>query len=110
MKKKTIKNIIFSLLTQIICIICGFVVPKLMIQKYGSETYGLVTSITQFLAYITLFESGIGLVTKSALYKAIASKNKKEISSILHYTQKFFNKILLIFVFYIVILCFISKL
>lgn len=107
MKKKTIKNIIFSLLTQIICIICGFVIPKLMIQKYGSETYGLVTSITQFLAYITLFESGIGLVTKSALYKAIASKNKKEISSILHYTQKFFNKIILIFAFYIVVLCFI---
>ena len=36
MKKKTVKNIIFSLLTQLVCIICGFIVPKIMIQKYGS--------------------------------------------------------------------------
>lgn len=107
MKKKTVKNIIFSLLTQLVCIICGFVVPKIMIQKYGSEIYGLTTSITQFLAYITLLESGIGLVTKSALYKVIALKDEKKISSILHYTQSFFNKIIIVFIAYIIVLCFV---
>ena len=107
MKKKTVKNIIFSLLTQLVCIICGFIVPKIMIQKYGSEIYGLTTSITQFLAYITLLESGIGLVTKSALYKAIALKDEKKISSILHYTQSFFNKIIIVFIAYIIVLCFV---
>lgn len=107
MKKKTFKNIYFSLLTQVICIICGFVVPRVMIEHFGSETYGLVTSITQFLAYITLLESGIGLVAKSALYKAIADNDEKKISSILHYTQNYFNKIIGFFIIYIIVLCFI---
>ena len=105
MKTKTMKNIFFSLLTQIVCIICGFIVPKLFLSNYGSDVYGLVTSITQFVAYITLLESGVGLVTKSVLYKAIADKDEKKINSIVHYTQRFFNKIVYVFIIYVIILC-----
>ena len=78
-KEKTIKNIMFTLLSQVIYIICGFLVPKILIKGYGSEMYALTTSISQFLAYITLLESGLGLVVKSVLYKPIAEKNEKEI-------------------------------
>lgn len=104
-KEKTIKNIIFTLVSQVIYIICGFVVPKILMKGYGSEVYALTTSITQFLAYITLLESGIGLVVKSILYKPIAEKNESEISAILYSTQKFFNKIAIAFIIYVVILC-----
>lgn len=104
-KEKAIKNIIFTLGSQLIYIICGFIVPKILMKGYGSEIYALTTSITQFLAYITLLESGIGLVVKSSLYKPIADKNEKEISAILYSTQKFFNKIALAFIIYVIILC-----
>lgn len=104
-KEKTIKNIMFTLLSQVIYIICGFLVPKILIKGYGSEMYALTTSISQFLAYITLLESGLGLVVKSVLYKPIAEKNEKEINSILYSAQKFFNKIALLFLVYVVILC-----
>lgn len=107
MKKKTIKNVIFTFFSQVIYIICGFILPQTFIRTYGSDTYGLMVSITQFLAYITLLESGVGLVSKSALYKALANKDRKEIGSIMHYTQKFFNKCALVFVAYIIVLCFI---
>lgn len=56
--KIAIKNIYTSLMSQIITIICGFIVPKLIIENFGSSVNGLVNSITQFLAYITLLESG----------------------------------------------------
>lgn len=104
--KKAIINIISSLMLQLVTIICGFIVPKLIIESFGSNVNGLVTAITQFLAYITLLESGFGPVVKSILYKPIANKNKEEIEKILKASEKFFRIISYIFIVYIIILCF----
>lgn len=65
-------NIVMSLMTQIVAMLCGFVIPQLMISAFGSEAYGATSSITQFLAYITLLEGGIGGVARAALYKPLA--------------------------------------
>ena len=102
--KKAILNIVVSLLLQFVTLICGFIVPKLIITKFGSNVNGLVLSITQFLGYITLLEAGFGPVVKAALYKPIAQKDSKEISNILKATEKFFRVIALIFVIYLIIL------
>lgn len=103
--KKAIINIISSLILQVVTVICGFIVPRLIIKSFGSSVNGLVTSITQFLAYITLLESGFGPVVKSILYKPIANKNKEEIEKILKASEKFFRTISYIFIAYIGILC-----
>lgn len=103
-KKMVIKNVISSLLLQVVAIICGFIVPRLIIDNYGSSINGIIVSITQFLSYITLLEAGFGPVIKSTLYKPIAENNKEKISSILRTTESFFKKISLIFIIYIVLL------
>lgn len=105
--KKVLYNIGFSLILQIISIICGFVIPKLIITTYGSNVNGLISSITQFLAYITFLEAGFGPVIKSCLYKPISNKNKNEIERILKTSQNIFRKISYIFIIYILILCII---
>lgn len=105
--KKTLYNILSTLIYQLTVIICNFVLPVLIIKKYGSATNGLISSISQFLAYITLLDSGFGVVIRSCLYKPIANKNKKEIENILYATQRFFRRLALIFIIYIIILCFI---
>ena len=105
--KKAIINIISSLVLQLVTVICGFIVPRLIIKSFGSNVNGLVTSITQFLAYITLLESGFGPVVKSILYKPIANKDKNEIERILKASEKFFRTISYIFIAYIIILCFV---
>ena len=102
--KKAILNIISSLMLQIVTLICGLIVPKLIIQTFGSNVNGLVSSITQFLAYITLLEAGFGPVVKAALYKPIAQKNREEIENILKASEKFFRVIALIFLIYLIIL------
>lgn len=104
--KKAIVNIISSLMLQVVTVICGFIVPRLIIGTFGSNVNGLVTSITQFLAYITLLESGFGPVVKSILYKPIANKEKSEIERILKASEKFFRTISYIFIAYIIVLCF----
>ena len=105
--KKAIKNIIASLGQQVITFICGLIVPRAIIGAFGSNVNGLISSITQFLAYITLLEAGIGPVIKSVLYKPIANNDKKQIEKILKSSQKFFRLISLIFIIYLIILCFV---
>lgn len=108
--KKAVKNIITSLLQQIVTVICGLIVPRAIIGAFGSSVNGLVSSITQFLGYITLLEAGIGPVIKSALYKPIAKKDKMQIEKILKASQRFFRIISGIFIVYLIALCFIYPL
>lgn len=105
--KKTIYNIVANLLYQLVTIAYGFLIPKIIISKFGSDVNGLISSITQFLAYISLLESGFGPVVKASLYKPIARKNKNEIANILKTSEKFFKKIAIIFIVYIIALLFI---
>lgn len=108
--KKAVINIITTLALQVIAIVYGFIVPKIIITSFGSSVNGLVSSITQFLAYISLLESGIGPVIKASLYKPIANKNKKEISDVLKASEKFFKTISYIFIIYLLILAFVYPL
>lgn len=105
--KKAIINILTSLVLQFVVLLSGFIVRKIIIQFYGSDVNGLIASITQFLGYITLLESGIGPVIKAALYKPISSKNKEEIKNILFSAERFFRKIAKIFIIYLLLLAFI---
>lgn len=102
---KALKNAITSIILQIVTFICGLIVPRLILENFGSDVNGLINSITQFLAYITLLESGFGPVVKSILYKPIAKKDKNQIELILKSTEHFFRLIALIFIIYIAILC-----
>ena len=105
--KKALKNIVSNLLLQVTVIVCNFIIPILIIQNFGSNVNGLVSSILQFLSYIMLLDSGVGAVVKSALYKPIANKNKEEIENIIYASNKFFKLLASIFIIYIVVLCFI---
>lgn len=105
--KKAIINFLGSTGTQIITVICGFIVPRIIIGTYGSEANGLMHSIAQFLSYITLLESGVAGVVRAALYKPLSEKDNNKISGVVMATENFFRKVCLIFVIYAVLLaCF----
>lgn len=104
--KKAFLNILTNLILQVFIFVYGFILPKIIMSKYGSNVNGLISSVTQFLAYISLLESGVGPVVKSILYKPISEKDNKKIIDILYATEKFFRTIALIFIVYIIILTF----
>ena len=76
-----------SLLYQLVKLLCGFILPRMFLQYYGSAVNGLVSSITQFLGFITLAECGVGAVVQSALYKPLADKDETEISKIIQISE-----------------------
>ncbi len=104
--KKAFLNILTNLILQVFIFVYGFILPKIIMSKYGSNVNGLISSVTQFLAYISLLESGVGPVVKSILYEPISKKDNKKIIDILYATEKFFRTIAFIFIVYIIILTF----
>ena len=80
-----------TLLHQLVSTACGIVIPWIMINQFGSEAYGATTSIAQFLAYITLFEGGVGRVARGALYAPLATGDEERISGIYLSVKRFFR-------------------
>lgn len=99
-KKKLLLNSITSLLLQLVSIICAFILPRLILQVFGSSVNGLVSSISQFLGVIALMDLGVGSVVRSALYKPLADKNTMLVSKIYVSSNKFFRNIGFIFLGY----------
>lgn len=97
---KAIYNVVTSLLQQLVSVICGFIVPAALIGAFGSEMYGAIGTITQYLSFISLLESGVGGVTRSALYKPLADKDVREVSAIVKATERFFRIIGIVFILY----------
>ena len=102
--KKLLLNSATSVIYQVLTVICGFILPRLYLSYYGSEVNGLITSIAQFLGFISLAELGVGAVVQSALYKPLADKNNDEISRIVLSAKRFYRKIAIFLVVYVIAL------
>lgn len=108
-QQKAKLNIYISLVYQAVSAVCGLIVPKILLSKYGSEAYGATTSILQFLGYIVLLEGGIGGVARAALYKPLAENDTDKVSQAILEIKKFFRIIAYIFAAYVLILACIFK-
>lgn len=98
--KITLINILSSIILQFVMLISGFIVPKIILSYFGSNVNGLVSSLNQFLSYITLIEGGITGVILANLYKPLIEKDEKKLSAILVTSRNFFRTIGYIFIAY----------
>lgn len=94
--KKAIINTFATLLLELVTVVCGFILPRLILHAYGSTYNGITSSITQFLGCAVLLRAGIGGATRAALYKPLATHDRNSINAIMSATNKFMRKIALI--------------
>ncbi len=106
-KKKAFINTVFSIVLEIVTVISAFILPRLFIGTFGSEVNGLVSSITNFIGYIILLQSGVGTVAKAAMYKPLAKKEHENLCIVVKTVENFFRKIAIITVIYILLLGFL---
>lgn len=102
--KTTLINVVSTLLLQVVTFLSGFIVPKLILSTFGSETNGLVLSLNQFLNYIALIEGGINGVVIASLYGPLVKKDNEKISSIIKTSNNFLRKIGAVLIIYSVLL------
>jgi len=91
--ESSINNVVASVLMQLVTMIIGLILPRLYLIAFGSEINGLVSSITQFIAYFTLVEAGLASAMTATLYCPLAENNYSEINAILSAAQKFYFNI-----------------
>ena len=90
--KQALKNMVASLLLQVIVLLSGLILPRFILEAYGSSVNGMITSVNQFLTYLGLAEAGVGTATVVALYTPLALNQTEEVNSILSASRKFYNK------------------
>ena len=93
LKNRQFLNLVSGLICQAVTAVSGIIIPSLMIKTYGSVLNGLVTLVTQMMAYLSLVEAGLTSASLVSLFKPMAEKNYEEASSIMAAIKKFYNKI-----------------
>lgn len=91
--KRIIKIFGYGVISQVVTLLLGIIIPKLMIVSYGSEVNGLLSSIRQVFVYVALLEAGIGTASLQALYApVVALGDNKRICEIMAATSAYYKR------------------
>lgn len=96
-KKNIIANTLMSIGLQLLNVAIGLIIPRMILGAFGSEMNGLVSSINQFMVYLTLVESGLTQVAVVSLYKPIANDDKAGINHQMSATNYFYRQTALLY-------------
>ena len=87
----SIKMVVASTLCQVVVLVCGLILPPLLISQYGSEVNGLLNLVKQMMSYFGIVCLGLGVSAQVALYKPIADNDWKGINAILAAAKHFYD-------------------
>lgn len=94
-------NMLTGWAQELLTLISGLILPRLVLTAFGSDANGLVNSIAQYLGFSTVLRAGLGGVTRAALYKPLADKDLEQVSSIMVATQSYMRKVAVIVAGYV---------
>lgn len=84
----SLKNIVISILSQIILIILSFFSRKIFIDSLGTEYLGINGVLTNVISAMVLIESGIAISIVYNLYKPLAEGNTEKIIALVQLYKK----------------------
>lgn len=91
--KRALLGTISSLLNFIFSFISSFILTHAYITNYGSEAYGLYSSVTQFLGFFSLLQLGVGAAASASFYRSLANKDEEGINRIFQQADGFHRKL-----------------
>ena len=86
------RNLVSSLIYQVVLITLSFLLPRLYLENFGSEVNGVLSTIKQIFVYLFLLEAGVGLATTGALYKKLGEKDYESTSAVLSATNIYYKR------------------
>ena len=101
---RIVKNSSIAVIYEIVAIIAGLIVPRLILEAFGSSYNGVVTSVSQFLSFVVLLRAGIGGVSKAYLYRSLKEKDLNMTSRVMHATKDYMNRVSLVFLIGLLVL------
>ncbi len=92
----SIKNMFFSVISNALTIMIGFLVQRVFLDSLGTEYLGLNSLYTNIVSMLALADLGIGTAIIYNLYEPIAKKNKNKIKSLMRFYRNTYRVIALI--------------
>ena len=102
--KKAFYNIVVSITYQLVALVCGLIVPRMLLGAFGSTYNGVINSVAQFLSMVSILRLGVAGSTRVALYKTLAENDTLGTSRLIKATNRYARKICLAIVFLSVLL------
>ena len=102
--QKAALNTITGAVSEVVIMVCGLILPRLIIGQYGSAYNGITASAKQFLSAISFFNLGIAGTTRVALYRSLADGDLKKTSGIVKATELHMRKVGLFLAVYVLAL------
>lgn len=103
-RKDFFRNVITGFGGQLITVILGIIIPRIMISSYGSDVNGVVSTTSQIFTYLALLEAGIGQSARIALYKPITDKNDEQIAKVFTSAEAYFRRITILYAIGVVLI------
>lgn len=102
--KKSIHNIIYAFIFQMISTLANFVVRTMMVRCLGMQAVGLNGLFTEVISALSLAELGVGSAIIYNLYKPLAEDDKDKICQLMGLFQKAYRIIALVTILISIIL------
>lgn len=96
-------NMLSGWLSELVTLITGLILPRLILTTFGSSYNGMIGAIGQYMGFTTVLRAGLGAVTRAALFKPLAENDQDKISSIIASTNIFMRKVSLMILGYVVL-------
>lgn len=100
-----IKNLSMQMILYFATFVFGIVTSRIILLEYGSEINGLISSINQFISYISLVELGLTSSAVYALYRPLASGDVNFLNDVLSATNSYYRRTGYVFLSLIIALC-----
>ena len=88
--KNSIRNIIFSLITNVSQILLKALVQFFFVRYFAVEYLGLNSLYANILSILSITESGVGLVLVFAMYKPMAENDEEKIKQLLLFYKRIY--------------------
>ncbi len=94
--KKSVKNIIYSIVFQFVTLISNFVVKTVFIHYMGIQYAGMSALFSDILNVLSIAELGFGMAISYALYEPLYTKDEKRITKLLNYYKEIYRVVAII--------------
>ena len=109
-KRKVILNFATSTIATLLTMALGFVLPRIIMTRWGSEYNGLINSVKTIMNYLLLLEAGINTSSLQALYKSIGENDEHQTSVVVRSSEIYYRRVSIVYFLCVVAASFIYPL
>ena len=93
---KSLKNMIFAAITNVISIIIGFVIQTIFIKTLGTEYLGIDKLFLNIISMLSIVDLGLGSAIIYNMYKPVDSGDKEKIKALMKFYKKAYDIIIIL--------------